>query len=151
MPNGFSKSPKFNCDWCNKSFFEAFRSRHERVCWFHPERIKYCPVCDKPTKDGNETCSRSCSNIHNRSGSSNPNWKHGGTNYRNICFNAHGKKCLVCDEANIVEAHHVDHDRENNTPENVIPLCPTHHNYWHYGFRHLIEPKIREYLKNFRV
>ena len=151
MTNSYTRTSKFTCQWCDKSFFESFRTRHEKACWSHPERIKYCPVCNKPTKMGSETCSKSCSNTYNRSGSSNPNWKNGGSNYRNICFETHGKSCLICGESNIVEAHHIDHNRSNNDPMNLIPLCPTHHNYWHYGFKHLIEKQIKEYLKTFRT
>jgi len=50
-------------------------------------------------------------------------------NYRTICFNYHKKKCVCCEESLIVEVHHFDENKENNSPDNLIPLCPTHHRY----------------------
>lgn len=66
--------------------------------------------------------------------------------YRTICWAHHEKKCCICGEENVVEAHHYDEDHNNNTPENFVPLCPTHHQYWHSGFRHLIEADVNQYV-----
>lgn len=66
--------------------------------------------------------------------------------YRTLCFRYHEKRCLVCGEANIVAAHHVDYNHDNHTPVNIVPLCPTHHEYVHSPYRFLVESKIEEYL-----
>lgn len=59
----------------------------------------------------------------------------GITNYREKCFEAHGSQCIRCYgdrpfEGKVV-AHHIDEDRDNNTVENLAPLCNTCHTVWH--------------------
>lgn len=115
--------------------------------------IKNCPVCglEFETKVGNKeektTCSHSCSNTFFRSGSSNPNWKI--ESYRSTCFEEHEKECIVCGENKIVEVHHYDENKKNNTPENLIPLCPTHHQYVHSRYKDEVIVKIEKYRNNF--
>ena len=117
-----------------------------------------CPVCGKLKKDlHNTTCSNSCANTHFRSGINNPNYK-GGENrnsrgeapYRVICFSYHKKECVICGEDLIVEVHHLDGVKENNAPENLIPICSTHHKYWHSRHKHLIENEVLEYAEDFK-
>lgn len=38
---------------------------------------------------------------------------------------------------------------EDNRPENLIVLCPTHHGYWHSKWRYLIEDKVTAYQEQF--
>lgn len=59
-----------------------------------------------------------------------------------------GGRCCVCGEENIVQVHHHDGDRNNNELSNLIPLCPTHHQYVHSKFRDMVEGKIEEYVQN---
>jgi hypothetical protein len=40
--------------------------------------------------------------------------------------------CVVCGEPG-AEVHHIDRDRANNRPENLISLCRTHHRRAHNG------------------
>jgi hypothetical protein len=47
--------------------------------------------------------------------------------------------------------NHVDGNKKNNNPENLIPLCPTHHMYWHSRYRQEVKPLIDEYIKNFKL
>jgi len=115
-----------------------------------PNRIKSvaCPVCNeqfKPTK-GQVTCSHSCANTHFRSGADNPNYRENRKDYRTTCFAIHEKKCIVCGEDKIVEVHHADEDHTNNDPANLVPLCPTHHQYFHSKYRYLVEPIIKEFM-----
>jgi hypothetical protein len=123
---------------------------------------KVCPICDNEfeAKLGHPrekmVCSHACANTYFRSGKSNPNYKNdtqlsGVTKYVVICFRYHEKKCVCCDEKNIVEVHHYDGNKNNNKPENLIPLCPTHHQYWHSKFRHLIKVKVDEYVNSFQM
>jgi len=132
------------------------------------KRIKYrliekeCPICGSffKTQLGHRNektvCSHSCSNTYFRSGKDNPNYKNddeltGIIKYVTICFRYHEKKCVYCGETNIVTVHHYDGNKNNNNPENLIPLCPTHHQYWHSRFRKIVKPKIDEYVKNFKL
>lgn len=131
------------------------------------EREKYkkeevpCPICGKiftlrvGAPRNNTTCSSSCANTHFRSGSDHPNWKEardllGKDAYRRVCFANHEKKCIICGEENIVAVHHYDEDHNNNLPENLVPMCPTHHQYVHSSFKHLVQEKIDTYISWFK-
>jgi hypothetical protein len=116
---------------------------------------KKCPVCGKKFEalKGNKrekvVCSRSCSNTYFRSGENNPNYKDGfdgDKRYRKICFKHHPKKCCICGFDHIVEVHHRDCNKNNNNPENLIPLCPNHHRMFHSKYRQLVSPLIEDYI-----
>ena len=137
-----------SCQYCDKPVATHSVDKHERSCKKNPATwTKECPVCSK--KHGKEgiTCSHSCSNTYFRSGINNPNWKN--ESYRSTCWVHHEKKCIVCDEEKIVAVHHVNENREDNRPENLVPLCPTHHQYVHSRYRDEVQPLIDEYLKQF--
>lgn len=134
---------KVPCHRCNKEFSSNGLPHHEKACSLGQS----CPVCGKWFFTKGVTCSHGCANTYFRSGSSNGNWKE--STYRTTCFDAHGKACLICGEMNIVEAHHVNGNREDNRVANLVPLCPTHHCYWHHSkFKHLVEPQITKYLED---
>lgn len=113
--------------------------------------MKLCSVCSNPIKHykTSKTCGYSCSNTLFRSGPNNPNWK--DSTYTTTCFHYHTKECVICQESNIVEVHHLDENHKNNSPSNLIPLCPTHHQYWHSRYRHIVEPQIRKYIENWNA
>ena len=98
------------------------------------------------------TCSNSCSNRHFRSGQNATNWKEDvDVGYRTVCFRHHEKKCVYCGEDKIVTVHHYDHNHDNNAPPNLIPLCPTHHQYVHSRYRYIVQPIIDEYIEKWKV
>ena len=135
---------KLLSDYDCSHFRKGNKCKYERV-------IKKCPVCSKKFKTivGNReekmTCSYACSNKFFRSGPDNGNWKENA--YRTTCFHFHEKKCIICGEERIVSVHHLDENKSNNDPNNLIPLCPTHHQYWHSRYKNLIEDKIIQYKK----
>ena len=93
-------------------------------------------------------CSRSCSN-HRGSGLDWAELRNTElTQYKTICFAHHAKKCVVCDERNIIAVHHHNEDHYDNRPENLVPMCPTHHEYMHSSFRCLVEKIVDEYVRN---
>ena len=98
---------------------------------------KKCPVCHslfttlKGHKREQATCSYGCSNTYFRSGEQNGNYKDSPTTYRKTCIKKHGDACLLCGYSDIIEAHHIDGNRENNSPKNLVPLCPNHHRLIH--------------------
>jgi hypothetical protein len=137
------------CAYCKKKIKKQKLSRHENACVLNPKHIRYCPVCNGVINNKKSTtCSIACSNTYFRSGENHPRWN--GSSYRVTCFLHHNKKCIICGEDKVVEVHHLDGDKTNNNPENLIPLCPTHHRYWHSKYRSLIEDQVNEYIKNFR-
>ena len=117
--------------------------------WFWGK--KNCPVCDKEFnsrighKREKQTCGYSCSNKHFNGKIRNIHL----SRPRAICFRSHEKKCIVCGEERAVTVHHWDENRENNSPENLIPICPNHHLYVHSRFRYLVIEKIDRYREEF--
>lgn len=117
----------------------------------YPLEEKLCPVCDSifttyiGRKDEKTTCSHSCSNRFFNGIIRNIN----PTKYTTICFRNHKKECIICGENRIVEVHHFDENHNNDLPENLIPLCPTHHRLFHSGFRKDVEPQIIQYQQNY--
>ena len=114
---------------------------------------KDCPICGTKFTTGKDsprekiTCSYSCANSYFRSGVNNPNWKE--NSYRTTCFHFHKKECIVCGENKIVEVHHLDENNKNNSPNNLIPLCPTHHQYWHSRYKEEVEQIVIDYITEF--
>lgn len=99
-----------------------------------------------------QTCSHGCANTKFRSGKNNGNSVIDEESYiahRKVCFKYHEKKCIICGEANILSVHHYDKDHFNNAPDNLIPLCPTHHQYCHSKFKYLVAQRIDEYRSTF--
>lgn len=131
---------KADCEICGKTVSKSGFKNHVAAC----KNGKHCPVCNVWFRGKATTCSRGCANSYFRSGEKNPNWKN--DRYRSTCFIYHDKKCCVCGEANIVEVHHFDEDRSNNSPENLIPLCPTHHQYMHSRYKGLIRQSVVDYI-----
>jgi len=140
---------KHICKFCGKSIGSGNIKYHEKFCYLNPVNIKICPICSKPIKNyrTSTTCSYACSNTYFRSGENNPNWSKNA--YVSTCFAYHEKKCIICGEQNIVAVHHLDHDNKNNNPENLIPLCPTHHAYMHSKYKYLIEKDVDSYADEF--
>jgi hypothetical protein len=146
---------KCPCRYCRELRTKGNLPLHEQSCYLNPKNIRLCPVCQDPIKNykshnknkpDNVTCSYKCSNKYFRTGPSNGNWK--DERYQSTCFHFHKKECVVCGENNIVEVHHLDENHNNNSPSNLIPLCPTHHRYWHSRYKHLIEDKVKTYILN---
>ncbi|MEK6829512.1 MAG: hypothetical protein AABY15_05265 [Nanoarchaeota archaeon] len=152
---------KYNLDISN---FPISKNHHVKYSGI----TKICPVCKNEfeTKSGHikekETCSRACANTYFRSGENHPNFKdiskygegdfrkHAfSKKYREICFKNHEHKCVVCDESKILDVHHYDENKENNNPENLIPICPTHHMYIHSEYKDMIYDKVVRYRELF--
>ena len=123
--------------------------------------IRICPVCNKSFEERKTekklTCSYACSNTHFRSGINNGSHAkalkenvESNKTYRTLCFHYHEKKCVVCGEYKIVAVHHYDEDHYNNNPENLIPMCPTHHQYMHSNYKDEIAGVVDDYIKQWK-
>ena len=42
------------------------------------------------------------------------------------------QKCMICDFNKIIDLHHLDGNKENNSEDNLIGLCPNHHKMIHH-------------------
>lgn len=138
---------KKSCVHCSGLFSLGNINRHEKSCDKNPVNLKECPVCKTMHAKKSVTCSYACSNTYFRSGVNNPNWK--DDTYQTTCWHYHNKKCVVCGEEKIVEVHHYNEVHSDNRPENLIPLCPTHHQYVHSRHRDEVQPIVDEYVKNY--
>jgi len=141
---------KHDCRFCKIPFALAGLKKHEQHCKKNPtvikEKGKNCPVCDVFFLSEQITCSYSCSNLHFPRNNSKKY-----TNYRTICFKYHKKECIICSENKIVAVHHANEDHTDNRPENLIPLCPTHHQYVHSRYKEDVMDKINNYVENYKL
>lgn len=99
----------------------------------------------KNSKSGLYFCSRSCKDnaqmlegikeIHPSHYGKSLTGGHSNT-YRRIAFLTQPKVCSLCgydEHPEILEVHHIDRDRTNNTPENLVVLCKNCHGWEHYN------------------
>ena len=151
-PGLIAMNRKIACQYCGKETTIGNIKKHEHSCYLNPTNLRTCPVCDGPIKNyktSKGTCSKACANTHFKSGENNGNWK--GTQYQTLCFTKHKKECIICGEDKIVAVHHMNEDHNDNRIENLIPLCPTHHQYMHSRYKKEILPKVKEYIKKFKL
>jgi hypothetical protein len=147
---GNANNIKQKCLFCDKETNKSNIVKHETYCYLNPKNLSYCKVCNKPIKNykhSKGTCSYSCSNSYFKR-IKNPDER---LHYRTLCFRYHKKECVVCGENKIVEVHHYDGNHENNVKENLIPICPTHHQYFHSRYKNEVEYIIDEYINNWKL
>lgn len=150
----YKKNPYFmtlvTCIKCNK--LKTLHSKgicttcYKKMHW-HPRKI-ICKKC------GNEK-------IHHSKGYCSPCYsmlfhydlikKHNYKKYHNIDMETYRKltqACIVCGFDKIVELHHLDKNRNNNSEKNLIALCPNHHRMIHnFVFRDEILKILTEKLR----
>jgi len=141
---------KKDCQYCSSKYGLSNLKRHEEKCYLNPKNIRECLHCSKPIKDyigSKGTCSRSCANSFFKVGENNGNFK--GDSYQFLCFSNHKKECIVCGENKIVAVHHYNENHEDNRIENLVPLCPTHHQYMHSRYAEEIKHIVDNYVNTF--
>ena len=140
-----------SCSFCGKTTNFSNLKNHEQSCYLNPLNVKYCEVCDnviKNYKTSKGTCSHSCSNKKFKHLRNKPTkYKQ----YSTICWNYHKKECIVCGESKIVSVHHYNENHNDNAPENLIPLCPTHHQYMHSRYKEEILNIVENYVNKFKL
>ena len=153
--NGTNTTLAKNYIITNKLDTSHFNKRQKVIKY--KEILKICPVCNSEfiTKEGHknekQTCSHSCANTYFRSGKNNGAYKEDTeVGYRRLCFRYHKQECVVCGENLIVEVHHYDENHFNNNVNNLVPLCPTHHQYVHSRHKYKVISKIDNYVKDFK-
>ena len=100
-------------------------------CSFCGKEIERRPSDVSGNSTGHFYCSRECGNRHkNQLRKENGEWENSSTNYRSRALESYEHKCLCCgwsEDERILEAHHIDGDRNNNKITNLCLLCPTCH------------------------
>jgi len=110
-----------------------------------------CGCCGKPlkrkphelksSKSGKLFCSKSCAVSKNnelRRDENHPNWNGGNASgyYRRKGLRESNGQCEVCGYdkvSEILQVHHIDGNRTNNSSDNLQILCPTCHCEIHWG------------------
>ncbi len=117
------KENNVSCATCNTEFYRATSKQ-------------------RSTKSGLFFCSQSCKYKAQRIGgirSIMPD--HFGTtakNYRLIGFRTYEAECVGCGynhHPKVLDVHHIDCDRSNNSPDNLLICCPTCHREYHLGLK----------------
>ena len=126
---GEFKSFEVICTRCNSTFVVAERE------FQHPVKQKYF-------------CSRKCANSTGGKAKAKKYHTDDVAHYVTVAWRHHEKKCIVCKEEKIVAVHHYNEDHDDNNPKNLVPLCPTHHQYIHSKFKIEIIDIVDSYIKN---
>lgn len=103
-------------------------------CDYCRKKIWRTPVDLRRSNSKKFFCSRNChcswENKNRRIGKNSPNWIYGQTVYRNI-LKRYNKQvnCNICknNDERVLVVHHVDSNRNNNKPQNLIWLCRNCH------------------------
>jgi len=54
-------------------------------------------------------------------------------------------KCVICGFDKIVDLHHLDENKKNTSPDNMVGLCPNHHKMFHdFRYKTEIVQKLKE-------
>lgn len=115
------------CPNCSKSSYETDVKLN---CSFCGKEIYRSPSQITLNKSGYFYCSRECGNKHKNLIRENSGEWDNSLNYRKRAFDFYPHKCAVCGwnkDERILEVHHKDSDRENNSVENLCILCPICH------------------------
>lgn len=116
---GKKKSEVCNCHTCGKSVIKARSSKKRSI-------------------SGKVFCSRKCSTIFTNSeyktGERHPNYNNGLSSYRQRKLRSGNNKCEDCGNSDIrvLEVHHRDENRKNNSLENLAILCANCHRIRHF-------------------
>lgn len=139
---------EIECPHCNRYFTRWHYKTHERSCKENPKNLEECPVCgiEFYARNGKRTCSVSCGATLRTDAGYRPPENMDATKYQTIAFQHHPKKCAVCEEKRVLEVHHYNGDHSDNSPENLVPMCPTHHRYMHSKYRYVFEMAVDMYV-----
>lgn len=115
------KEPNFTCAWCSRPFYRSpssavnSRSGLSFCCRVHKDQAQQIGGLQEiqPAHYSKQL-----------------------TNYRKVAAQAYDQVCCECEYdkvPEILEVHHVDHDRTNNSATNLRYLCPNCHQEHHFA------------------
>ena len=137
-PNG---KPLIDCPGCGKRK-EHEAKGHCKSCYNHkirkPREI-ICPRCKRKMPHHGKGLCMSCYMFvyqYEKIRASNVKRNYG------IDFELYKQKtksCILCGFDKIVDLHHLNENKKDNSPKNLVGLCPNHHKMIHHE-------KYREYI-----
>jgi hypothetical protein len=133
--------------YCSKECHHAgMKTGTTETCHQCGKKVYRAPRMADRTKSGFYFCGKSCQTQWRNQlyiGDKHANYKDGEASYRSI-LGRHGvkKACNLCKtkDFRVIAVHHIDHNRKNNSVENLTYLC---HNCHHLVHRY---PQERERL-----
>lgn len=150
--------------WTTKAANVLYMNKHKQVshhcpnCYKQQSQIgemKECAYCGvtfyrspyqiQKNQSGLFYCCREHGNRHkNQLRKQQGEWNN-SLNYRLKAFSTYEHKCHCCgwnEDDRILEVHHIDEDRTNNTIDNLMILCPTCHRKITLGYYGLSQGKL---------
>ena len=143
MNNGKYQTPEYKMKQAlkvDKRYGEI--KKHQKVCSCCGEEFIFEGRLNTKKYDLTKYCSRSCANNRQEW------WNENATHYRTIALQNHDEKCAICGFDKIVAIHHIDENKKNNNPKNLIPLCPNHHEMVHSKWKFEVQPFIEKWVEN---
>ncbi len=157
MPEQYKRNPNTSCKVCKKAIYRrpseiekyngAFCSQ---ACYgLSCRKERPCAVCGKAILASlhRKTCSRTCSNTHRAGIKYKVNSPHDQVKYQQglkiQLLRARGKNCERCGytKFEILQVHHKNRNRKDNSLDNLELICPNCHCEEHYS--------KKSWLKNF--
>ena len=102
---------------------------YKRLCW--KAKIITCPRCKRKIGHHSKGLCVGCYHTMYHLESI-KDWNH--QKRHNISPELYKKitsHCIICNFNKFVELHHIDHNRHNNSDDNMVGLCPNHHKMLH--------------------
>lgn len=127
-----------SCPQCAQDKRDASSPKIEFICAYCGQKFLRTPS-KVVSKSGLQFCCREHKDLAQRIASGKqfdemrPNHYGGidsGSGYRTVAFRTYPHKCAICgwdEDEDILQVHHIDENRKNAKPENLIILCPTCH------------------------
>jgi len=98
--------------------------------------ISKCKRCLQPRAIHAKSLCASCYNTTFHADKANAYNQRKKNNITLTQFRKTTSACAVCGFNQIVDIHHIDHNKTNHSPKNLIGLCPNHHRMIHnHNFR----------------
>lgn len=121
------------CKNCGKEVIPHAKSMcttcYKKLVW--KPKLKKCPKCGRELPHHAKGLCAGCYNTaFYLEQTKNRNYK----KYHNIEPRVYKKitqKCLLCGFDKVVDLHHLDKNRKNNSINNMVGLCPNHHRMLH--------------------
>ncbi len=126
---GKLKDFSVNCHNCNTQFDVTEREKQ------FPSKDKYF-------------CCKSCSNSEGGKAKAIKDEENGNMKYRTLAKKYHNENCVVCGFDKVLDVHHINEQHNDDRKENLIFLCPNHHEMFHSKYRDEIVPHIEKYVED---
>lgn len=130
------KTVSVSCAYCGKSFDIKYSYYQESF-----DKLHFC------CREHKDLAQRICSG-DKFNGMRPSHYGDIPTDYRKEALNHYANKCYVCgwdEDPRVLEVHHKDENRKNNSIDNLVILCPTCHKKVSLHLYKLIDNKLVEF------